>query len=158
MKRLILTACGVCVATLVMSAAHAADPAAVNRAPTSESALPSTDCSGEPCDAVLRGFAAFFDRRPHGLDSNGRSCADCHMPTNSFQLSPSNADARFRFLEWRRRWDPNADDPLFRPIDADDFRTNGEDARDFRNLRQKDRKSTRLNSSHSRASRMPSSA
>ena len=58
------------------------------------------------------------------------------MPTNSFQLSPANADARFRFLEWRRRWDPNADDPLFRPIDADDFRTNGENANDFSNLRQ----------------------
>ena len=31
---------------------------------------------------------------------------------------------------------PHADDPLFRPIDADDFRTNGEDASDFSNLRQ----------------------
>ena len=30
----------------------------------------------------------------------------------------------------------DADDPLFRPIDADDFRTNGEDASDFSNLRQ----------------------
>ena len=35
-----------------------------------------------------------------------------------------------------RRWNPNADDPLFRPIDADDFRTNGENASDFSNLRQ----------------------
>ena len=31
---------------------------------------------------------------------------------------------------------PTADDPLFRPIDADDFRTNGEHASDFSNLRQ----------------------
>jgi len=29
---------------------------------------------------------------------------------------------------------PNADDPLFRPVDADDFRINGANARDFSNL------------------------
>jgi cytochrome c peroxidase len=94
------------------------------------------DCGGEPCDAVIRGFRAFFDRRLHGLGANGRSCADCHMATDNFQLSPASAEARFRFLQLRRRWDPNADDPLFRPIDADDFRTNGESASDFGNLRQ----------------------
>jgi hypothetical protein len=69
-------------------------------------------------------------------DCSGEPCGDCHMPTNSFQLLPCNVEARFRLLEWRRRWGANADDPLFRPIDADDFRTNGENARDFRNLRQ----------------------
>jgi hypothetical protein len=58
------------------------------------------------------------------------------MPTDSFQLSPASAEARFEFLRWRRRWDPNADDPLFRPIDADDFRTHGDAATDFSNLRQ----------------------
>jgi len=135
-RTILMACCAVFVATLVMSGVHAADPAAFDREHASDSVQPPTDCSGEPCDAVLRGLLAFFDRRPHGLDGNGRSCADCHMPTNSFQLSPSNVEARFRFLEWRRRWDPNADDPLFRPIDADDFRINGEDARDFRNLRQ----------------------
>src|SRR5262245_32188732 len=107
MRRIFMMACcGVFVATLVMSASVLAQS--------------PTDCGGEPCDGVLRGFLAFFDRSPHGLDSNGRSCADCHMPTNSFQLSPANVEARFRLLEWRRRFDPNADDPLFRPIDADD--------------------------------------
>jgi cytochrome c peroxidase len=137
MTRLIVMACcGVFVATLVMSAEQPADPAAIDREHASGSVQPPTDCGGEPCDAVLRGLAAFFDQRPHGLDGNGRSCADCHMPTNSFQLSPSNVEARFRLLEWRRRWDSNADDPLFRPIDADDLRTNGENARDFSNLRQ----------------------
>ena len=93
-------------------------------------------CSGEPCDAVLRGFLRFFDRNLHGLDGNGRACADCHMPTNSFQLAPAAADARFKILQWRRRFDPSADDPLFRAIDADDFRVNGENASDFRNLRE----------------------
>jgi cytochrome c peroxidase len=93
-------------------------------------------CGGEPCDAVARGFRAFFDRKLDGLSANGRACADCHMPTDSFQLSPASVEARFQFLQWRRRWNPDADDPLFRPIDADDFRTNGENASDFSNLRQ----------------------
>ena len=57
------------------------------------------------------------------------------MPMDQFQLSPAIVEARFRFLQLRRRWDPDADDPLFRPIDADDFRTNGESATDFTNLR-----------------------
>jgi cytochrome c peroxidase len=93
-------------------------------------------CGGEPCDAVLRGALAFFDRRLHGLDANGRACADCHMATDQFQLSPAGVEARFQLLQWRRRWNPNADDPLFRPIDADDFRSNGDNASDFSNLRQ----------------------
>ena len=42
------------------------------------------DCGGEPCDAVARGLRAFFDRRLHGLDANGRSCADCHMADRPF--------------------------------------------------------------------------
>src|SRR4029079_5736022 len=36
----------------------------------------------------------------------------------------------------RRLHHPDADDPLFRPLDADDFRVNGENATDFSNLRQ----------------------
>ena len=94
------------------------------------------DCGGEPCDAVVRGLRAFFDRELDGLGANGRACADCHMATDHFQLSPADVEARFRLLELRRRGDPNADDPLFRPIDADDFRINGENASDFSNLRQ----------------------
>ena len=60
-------------------------------------------CAGESCEAVLRGFFAFFDRAPHGLDGNGRSCADCHMPSDQFQLSPAVAEARFQLLQKRRR-------------------------------------------------------
>ncbi len=93
-------------------------------------------CGGEPCDAVIRGSFAFSDRHLHGLKGNGRACADCHMPQDQFQLSPASVEARFRNLEWRRLWNPRADDPLFRPIDADDFRTNGVQANDFSNLRQ----------------------
>ncbi|MEO8064448.1 MAG: hypothetical protein ABI821_17055 [Pseudomonadota bacterium] len=97
---------------------------------------PAPTCRGEPCDAVIRGSFAFFDRHLQGLKGNGRSCADCHMPQDQFQLSPASVEARFKVLEWRRLWDPRADDPLFRPIDADDFRTNGAQANDFSNLRQ----------------------
>ena len=93
-------------------------------------------CGGEPCAAVARGLLAFFDPRPAGLEGNGRSCADCHMAADHFQLSPAGAEARFQRLQLRRQRHPEADDPLFQPIDADDFRTNGENATDFSNLRQ----------------------
>ena len=96
----------------------------------------SNACGGEACDAVIRGFFAFFDRELRGLEANGRSCADCHMATDHFQLSPASAEARFQLLQKRRKWDRKADDPLFRPIDADDFRTQGARAQDFSNLRQ----------------------
>jgi cytochrome c peroxidase len=85
-------------------------------------------------DAVTRGRIAFFQRDLRKLGGNGRSCADCHMPTQEFQLSPAAAKARFDFLQWIRRFFPKADDPLFRPVDADDFRVNGEQAKDFSNL------------------------
>jgi cytochrome c peroxidase len=93
-------------------------------------------CGGEPCDAVARGFRAFFDGRLKGLDGNGRSCGDCHMATDHFQLSPADVEERFQRLQRRRLRHPDADDPLFRPIDADDFRLNGENATDYSNLRQ----------------------
>jgi cytochrome c peroxidase len=95
-----------------------------------------TRCGGEPCLAVARGLIAFFDRRPVGREGNGRACADCHMAEDQFQLSPADVEERFQRLQRQRRRNPNADDPLFRPIDADDFRTNGDDASDYSNLRQ----------------------
>ncbi len=128
-----LLACGL-IASLTIAVATtpdstAADVAAHERVPSRH---PAT-CGGEPCDAVLRGLRGFVDRT---LDGNGRACADCHMPTDQFQLSPASAEARFRLLQRRRRWNPEADDPLFRPIDADDFRVNGDAASDYGNLRQ----------------------
>jgi cytochrome c peroxidase len=128
-----IVTCGLSVTCSLALRAHDAPPAA----PASGlSAGQGLDCGGEPCDAVTRGARAFFDRRLRGLDGNGRSCADCHMLTDHFQLSPASVEARFRILQLRRRWDPDADDPLFRPIDADDFRTNGENASDYSTLRQ----------------------
>ena len=128
-----LVACGlVLCSTLLMRATSAAPP------PHSGAAASAGEqaCGGQPCDAVARGLFAFFDRKLDGLQANGRACADCHMPTDNFQLSPASAEARFRLLEWRRQRDPDADDPLFRPVDADDFRINGDSASDFSNLRQ----------------------
>src|SRR6266567_5573184 len=92
------------------------------------------NCDNPPCDAVARGRAAFNDRNLNDLGGNGRACADCHMPSESFQLSPAAARSRFDALQAEREHNPNADDPLFRPVDADDFRVNGNDASDFSNL------------------------
>jgi mono/diheme cytochrome c family protein len=92
------------------------------------------NCDDAPCDAVARGRAAFNRRNLNQLGGNGRSCADCHMPSDSFQLSPASARARFDALQASREHNRNADDPLFRPVDADDFRINGDNAIDFSNL------------------------
>jgi hypothetical protein len=92
------------------------------------------NCSNPPCDDVARGRAAFNDRNLNELGGNGRACADCHIPSDSFQLSPAVARARFEALLAKRARNKNADDPLFRPVDADDFRVTGDDASDFSNL------------------------
>jgi cytochrome c peroxidase len=92
------------------------------------------NCAHTPCDAVARGRTAFSDGRLNGLGGNGRACADCHVPSADFQLSPALARARFEALSARREFDKNADDPLFRPVDADDFRENGDNASDYSNL------------------------
>jgi cytochrome c peroxidase len=84
--------------------------------------------------AIHRGRKNFDDRKLHGLGANRRACADCHMANDNFQLSPASAKARFDALMACRATKPDADDPLFRPIDADDFRTNGAAASDFRNV------------------------
>lgn len=92
------------------------------------------NCSQAPCDAIARGRAAFHNRKLVGLGGNGRACADCHVPTDHFQLSPETARARLHNLRVARLYNQTADDPLFRPIDADDFRTKGSAAADFSNL------------------------
>lgn len=127
---LLVAACLILPSTLLVRASPGGPPS------SAAAAHAAVECGGEPCDAVLRGLLAFVDRSPAGLAGNGRACIDCHMPADSFQLSPASAEARFTLLQWRRRWNPAADDPLFRPVDADDFRTKGDEARDFSNLRQ----------------------
>src|SRR5829696_7740998 len=84
----------------------------------------------------LRGAAVFFDETLPGLGGNGRACATCHVAEDAFQLTPAHAFERLRALQKKRLADPQADDPLFRPIDADDFRVNGENAHDYTTLTQ----------------------
>ena len=137
----VLSLLAVCVLTLsltMLMKASRVDAAAPGQNPNGGAELgrQAFECGGEPCDAVVRGFRAFFARRLENLDGNGRSCADCHMATDNFQLSPASVEGRFNLLQLRRRFNPDADDPLFRPIDADDFRTNGDRASDYSNLRQ----------------------
>lgn len=66
---------------------------------------------------VVQGAINFFRPFPGG---NGRSCATCHDPRDGFTLSPARVEARWQRLQQARRDDPNATDPLFRPVDADD--------------------------------------
>src|SRR5882757_9038534 len=134
----LLVLCGlVLTATLVLSARNTAvSPAALQQHADNERGSPDLECTGPPCDDVARGRHAFLDHRLQGLDGNGRSCSDCHIASDQFQLSPADVEARFDLLQFVRTFNRNADDPLFRPIDADDFRINGENASDFSNLRQ----------------------
>jgi cytochrome c peroxidase len=66
---------------------------------------------------VVRGAINFFRPFPGG---NGRACATCHDPRDGFSLSPARVEARWQRLQRARLHDPDAADPLFRPIDADD--------------------------------------
>lgn len=133
MRLLVLGCCLVLMSTLVMKASQSSESQSrVPGFPTH----PPVECGDEPCDRVHRGFRAFVARDLPGLGTNGRACADCHMLTDNFQLSPANAEARFQLLQQRRQADPGADDPLFRAVDADDFRTHGDSAGDFSNLRE----------------------
>ena len=103
------------------SAEVAVDPAAC-----------TTGAAQMPVDTPLcRGKASFHDRTLAGLGSNGRSCSDCHMDSENFQLTPAAAQSRLAQMTAS-----GVDDPLFRAIEADDFRVNGAAAKDFTNLTQ----------------------
>ena len=51
-----------------------------------------------------------------------------------YRTIADGAGKRFAALQACRKEHPGADDPLFRPIDANDFRINGTEASDFSNL------------------------
>ena len=97
--------------------------------------LDADGCTVPPADpvdtAICRGKANFHNRLLVGLGGNGRACSDCHMDSENFQLTPAAAQARFTQMAIT-----GVDDPLFRAIDADDFRVNGVAAHDFTNLTQ----------------------
>ena len=112
-----------------------ADPCAVSRA-LQRDALDHEDTDTTEDDPIDRGRHTFNDRKLHDLHGNGRSCADCHMHSDAFTLTPAAAKARYDALQACRVKHPDADDPLFRPVDADDFRTNGANATDYTRLTQ----------------------
>jgi hypothetical protein len=89
------------------------------------------DTNGVLCAQVARGETDFHNGALPGLGGNGRACSDCHMDSDSFQLSPTDVETRFQAMSTS-----GVDDPLFRSIDADDFDTNGDAATDYSNLRQ----------------------
>jgi hypothetical protein len=68
-------------------------------------------------DGTIKDALEFF--KPH-KSGNGRACATCHRPEDNFALTPATVEARYQALQARRKIDPTADDPLFRPIDADE--------------------------------------
>ena len=65
---------------------------------------------------ALKGAFNFFMPFPGG---NGR-LRHLHNLQDGFSLSPATVEARWQRLQRMRRINPNADDPLFRSIDADD--------------------------------------
>ena len=94
-------------------------------------ALPDPNACTPADSTFCRGQVNFHDRTLAGLQGNGRACSDCHMDSENFQLTPAAAQARFAQMTMT-----GVDDPLFRAIDADDFRVNGAAAHDFTNLTQ----------------------
>jgi cytochrome c peroxidase len=73
--------------------------------------------SGRHKKKIVQGAINFFRPFPGG---NGRACVTCHDPRDGFSLSPSRVEARWQRLQRARFHNPDATDPLFRPIDADD--------------------------------------
>ena len=126
---LLVACCLVLFSTLLLraSAADRLPLGAERRTPSTESELDARRCGGEPCDAVHAACARSSTGRWTVWTGTGAPAptATCRRTTSSSR--PADAEARFQFLQWRRQRNPDADDPLFRPIDADDFRTNGDE-------------------------------
>jgi cytochrome c peroxidase len=75
---------------------------------TSDESSGAGGTGGKPGSAPLTGEQLFSTAF---ADSNGRSCASCHVPDDGFTLTPEHVE---RLLA------ENPDDPLFAAIDADD--------------------------------------
>ncbi len=70
--------------------------------------------------AVVRGANLFMKPFP-ATNGNGRACATCHVPELGFGLTPEHVEARWKALQAAKKKNRNADDPLFRAIDADEI-------------------------------------
>ncbi len=129
-KALFAIALGILTGVMVTACSLGEDPGAAPTPVLIDANACTTGAALTPVDtAFCRGKANFHDRTLSGLGGNGRACSDCHMPAENFQLSPVAVRARFAEMT-----STGVDDPLFRAIDADDFRVNGAAARDFTNL------------------------
>ena len=121
----LLVVCGLVLCSTLLMRATTAELSSPTPSPHAATASthPAFDCGGEPCDAVQRGLRAFLDRTPRW---SGRKRARVRrLP---------HADGQLPALAGERRGEissscsggatgiAEADDPLFRPIDADDFR------------------------------------
>ncbi len=110
------------------SSADAADDSSNAKEPPTEVNRALHNPLGFVYDGRLIDAVEFF--KPH-KGGNERSCATCHRLEDHFALTPATVEARYQALQARRQYDPTADDPLFRSIDADDL------AQDFTTLRTK---------------------
>ena len=78
-------------------------PLSIRRLSQSRGPSPASKVNGLECSGLvgvaqascMRGRENFEDRKLVGLGGNGRACADCHMPSEYFQLSPAAARTRF---------------------------------------------------------------
>ncbi len=112
----------------LLSVAAAREPSTALEAQSGALSQQSLNPFGFVYDGRIIDAIEFFTPHEGG---NGRSCATCHRPEDNFGLTPATVETRYQLLQARRRFDPNADDPLFRSIDADDF------DQDFTTLRTK---------------------
>jgi cytochrome c peroxidase len=108
---------GTSVALDVLQADEAAQLTAALLQVNADETLDARDVSHRLRALARRGAVNFVRPLPGG---NGRSCATCHDPRDAFTLSPARVEARWQRLQSARRNDPNATDPLFLPVDADD--------------------------------------
>jgi cytochrome c peroxidase len=103
---------------------------------TSDAGALETEVDAPPISQALSGSGdpyigalVFFDEFPE-TEGNGRACATCHVAADAFQLTPARVERQWQLLQAKKCDDPDADDPLFRSLDADD------QAEDFTLLRE----------------------
>lgn len=122
-----LSSCAI-LATLLGSAALACSAPADSADSQETVGQSQEELTKKEAVSALRG-GLFFTLGVPNTQDNGRACATCHVPQDAFGLTPAHVEERWQALQARREHNKNADDPLFRSIDADDF------ANDYTKLR-----------------------
>ncbi len=126
--RFVGIAAGICLVTAVLVSTSAAPIIAEGNG--ARSSIATANHATASRGAVRRSMTA--------ISSNSVE-TDAHAPTATCRRTRSSSHRRWPGPASRRCWpgsrdNKNADDPLFRPVDADDFRVNGDNASDFSNL------------------------